>query len=108
MITCIVDYTIDPSKIEEFEQFGRAWIALVNKHGGQHHGYFLPAEGASDRAVALFSFQSLAAYEKYRSLFDSDPEFAAADRIRDESDCVMRYERSFLRPVFEGELPPPS
>ena len=24
--------------------------------GGQHHGYFLPSEGSSDRALALFSF----------------------------------------------------
>jgi hypothetical protein len=28
-----------------------------------------------------------------------DPEFIAADRIRDESGCVLRYERSFMRPL---------
>ena len=85
MITCVVDYTIDPRKTAEFERFARAWIGLVNKHGGQHHGYFLPAEGASDRALALFSFPSLAAYETYRSRFGVDPEFVAADKIRDET-----------------------
>lgn len=37
------------------------------------HG-FLPAEGASDR-----SFESLAAYERYRS------------RFGDESGCILRY-----------------
>src|SRR5260370_39319927 len=37
------------------------WVTL---HGGTHHGYFLPAEGASDNALALFSFHSLAAYEQ--------------------------------------------
>lgn len=100
-----MDYTIDPGQIEAFERFARAWVALVGKHGGQHHGYFLPAEGASDRAVALFSFPSLAAYEAYRALFGTDPEFAAADRIRDESGCVLRYERSFMRPVLDGQLP---
>ncbi|MBA3280854.1 MAG: NIPSNAP family protein, partial [Acidimicrobiia bacterium] len=66
MITCVVEYTIDPEKIEPFEQFARAWIELVNRHGGEHHGYFMPSEGASDRALALFSFPSLAAYEEYR------------------------------------------
>ena len=101
MITCVVDYVIDPAKTEAFERFAREWIRLVNAHGGQHHGYFLPAEGASDRALALFSFPSLAAYEQYRTRFGVDPEFVAADRIRDESGCVVRYDRSFLRPVLE-------
>lgn len=100
MITCVVDYVIDTRKIVEFERFARRWIELVNKHGGNHHGYFLPSEGASDRALALFSFPSIADYEKYRSLFDSDPEFVEADRIRDESDCVVRYDRSFMRPML--------
>jgi len=100
MITCVVDYTIDPSKIEAFEEFARAWIRLVDAHGGQHHGYFLPSEGASDKALALFSFPSLAAYEQYRTLFGVDPEFVEADRIRDESGCVLRYERTFMRPLL--------
>lgn len=73
---------------------GQAW--------GRHHGYFLPAEGASDQALALFSFESLASYERYRALFGVDPEFVAADRIRDDSGCVLRYERTFMRPL----LPP--
>ncbi len=100
MITCVVDYTIDPAQLEAFERFATAWIELVNKHGGQHHGYFLPGEGASDKALALFSFPSLAAYETYRSRFGVDPEFIAADQIRDESRCVLRYERTFMRPLL--------
>jgi hypothetical protein len=102
MITCVVNYTIDPDQIEIFERFSRTWIGLVNKHGGTHHGYFLPSEGASDRALALFSFSSLAEYESYRALFGIDPDFIAADNIRDESHCVVRYERSFMRPVLES------
>lgn len=102
MITCVVEYTIDPDKIEPFERFARAWIELVNRHGGEHHGYFLPSEGASDRALALFSFPSLAAYEQYRTRFGVDPDFIAADKIRDDSQCVLRYERSFMRPVLQS------
>jgi NIPSNAP protein len=105
VITCVVEYTIDPAEIDAFERFGRAWIALVDRSGGEHHGYFLPSEGASDRALALFSFPSLAAYEQYRALFGVDPDFVAADRIRDRSGCVLRYERTFMRPVREGQLP---
>ena len=100
VITCVVEYTIDPGQIAVFERFARAWMRLVDQHGGQHHGYFLPAEGASDRALALFSFPSLADYEVYRGRFGVDPEFIAADRIRDESGCVLRYERRFMRPLL--------
>ncbi len=74
MITCVVHYTINPDRIEAFERFAREWMRLVALHGGIHHGYFLPAEGASDQAEALFSFDSLAAYERYRTRFGADPE----------------------------------
>ncbi|CAM4143352.1 NIPSNAP family protein [Nocardia ninae] len=100
MITCVVEYVIDPAKIDAFERFGRRWMELVERHGGTHHGYFLPAEGASDKAMALFSFAGLGAYEQYRALFGVDPDFIEADRIRDESGCVLRYERTFMRPLL--------
>jgi hypothetical protein len=80
-------------------------MELVELHGGVHHGYFLPAEGASDQAMALFSLPSLAAYEQYRQRFGSDPDFIAADRIRNESGCVLRYERTFMRPLFPERAP---
>ena len=67
MITCHVRYEIDPDEIGAFERFAQRWMELVTRHGGIHHGYFLPAEGASDVAYALFSFPSLAEYERYRS-----------------------------------------
>jgi len=98
-----VDYVIDAKKIEAFEKFARRWIDLVNRYGGRHHGYFLPSEGASDRALALFSFPSLADYEKYRSHFRVNRDFIDADRIRDESGCVIRYQRSFMRPLLERD-----
>jgi hypothetical protein len=58
MITCVVDYIIDPKKIDSFEKSAKRWIELVNRFGGDHHGYFLPAAGASDRALAIFSPES--------------------------------------------------
>ena len=102
-VTCHLRYEIDPSELDAFERFARRWIALVERSGGRHHGYFLPSEGASDVAYALFTFPSLAAYEAYRQGFGHDPDFVAADRIREESGCVRRYERSFLRPLLEGD-----
>ena len=100
VITCHVRYEIVPEQLDAFERFAQRWMELVARHGGIHHGYFLPAEGASDIAYALFSFPSLAEYERYRERFGVDPDFIDADRIRDESGCVRRYERSFLRPLL--------
>jgi hypothetical protein len=100
VITCVVDYVVDPAELEAFEAFARRWMDLVNRHGGTHHGYYLPSEGASDRALALFSFPSLAAYETYRERFGKDPEFMEADAIRDQSGCVLRYDRTFMRPLL--------
>lgn len=63
MITCYLKYVIDPHKVKEFETYAKLWIPLVNKFGGQHHGYFLPSEGHNNIALALFSFPSLSEYE---------------------------------------------
>lgn len=105
MITCVVDYTINPAQMEAFEAFAHRWMQLVAQRGGHHHGYFLPAEGASDKALALFTFPSLAGYEAFRASFGVDPEFIAADRIRDDSGCVVRHERTFMRPLLPHEQP---
>jgi NIPSNAP len=100
VITCVIEHQIDEHKVDAFEQFARMWLDLVDRHGGAHHGYFLPAEGAAEEALALFSFESLAAYEAFRARFASDPEILAATRFRDESGCVVRYRRTFMRPVL--------
>ncbi len=98
--TFVIDYTIDPSRMAAFERYADAWMALVRREGGVHHGYFMPSEGASDRALALFTFESLAMYEVYRSNFGVDPDFLAADQLRVDSGCVLRWERTLMRPYF--------
>jgi acetylornithine deacetylase/succinyl-diaminopimelate desuccinylase-like protein len=102
MITCYLRYIIDPFKVKEFEIYGKMWIHLVQKFGGQHHGYFLPHEGANNIAMALFSFHSLAAYEIYRTSASTDPECQAAILYYEDTRCILSYERSFLRPIFNA------
>lgn len=101
MITCHLRCVLEPTKIAEFEQYGKMWIPLVNKFGGIHHGYLLPSEGASNIALASFSFPSLAAYERYRIDSLQDPECQAAFKFAKETRCFLSYERTFFRPVFE-------
>lgn len=99
MITCHIQYEIVPEKLSEFEQYAQLLMPLVEKFGGVHHGYFLPHESANDLAVALFSFPSLAAYEQYRQTSLNDPDCQNAYRFADETGCIRRYDRTFLRPV---------
>ena len=100
MITCYLRYIVDPLKLTEFENYARMWIPLVEKFGGQHHGYFMPSEGANNVAPALFSFPSLAAYETYRQQAAIDADCQAAMSYYQQTQCFLSYERSFFRPMF--------
>ena len=103
MITCTVTYELEPAKLADFEHYARLWIPLVEKFGGVHHGYFLPHESTNDHAICLFSFPSLAAYEDYRARAAEDEACQAAVRFAEETGCIRRYDRTFLRPVLSGE-----
>lgn len=100
MITCHLRYVVDPSKLHAFEQYAEAWIALVNRLGGVHHGYLLPSDGGEDIALATFTFPSMAAYDAYRVKVFEDADCLAATRLGAETGCFLSYERSFFRPVF--------
>lgn len=100
MVTCFLRYVIDPARVAEFEHYAKLWIPLVEKLGGEHHGCFLPSEGANNVALALFTFPSLAAYETYRNKSFADSECLAAFEYAKQTSCIVSYERTFLRPVF--------
>jgi hypothetical protein len=68
-----------------------------------HHGAFLPHEGPNDIAVHLFSFPSLAEYERYRIAVREDEVAKAAWRLAAETRCILSFERSFMRPVFADD-----
>ena len=103
MITCYLHYEVDSLKLKEFEIYAKAWIPLVEKYGGRHHGYFLPSEGPSDLAVAAFSFNSMAEYEQYRLKSMQDEDCLAAFEYAKKTQCIRRYDRHFMRPVLEGD-----
>jgi hypothetical protein len=100
VITCFLKYTIDPHKLSEFETYAKMWLDLLPRFGGVPHGYFMPSEGASDIALAMFSFSSFAAYEKYRQDAAQDSDVAKAMAYYKETRCFIRYERSFFKPIF--------
>jgi len=119
MFTCFIRYQVDPNKLEEFREYAHSFIALINKYGGTHHGYFVPgtledklpsptfsfpslgSEGPPNIAVSLFSFPSIEAYDRYRVAMSDDEDCKAARARFDETKCFSGYERTFLMPIFE-------
>lgn len=119
MCTCFIRYQVDLGKLSEFQEYARAWILLISKCGGTRHGYFLPGtdrdqlphavfsfpglgvERPPDVAVALFSFPTIEAYERYRLAVSDDNLCKVATDRFNETKCFSSYERTFLVPIFE-------
>jgi hypothetical protein len=104
--------------MSDFVQYAQVWMRLIEKYGGIHHGYFIPHEappeasfsfagigedGPQNIAVALFSFPTIEAYEKYRCEVKDDPDCRAETRHFQETKCFTKYERTFLQPVARVE-----
>ena len=102
MIACHLRYVVNTAKLREFEVYSRVWISLVNRFGGQHLGYLMPSEGASNIALATFTFPSFAAYEEYRKKAATDPDCQRAVRYSEATGCIVSFERTFFRPATEG------
>ena len=98
-ITCFIRYRIDPFQRDAFAAYAAAWADIIPRCGGHLVGYFLPHEGTNDVALALISFESLAAYEAYRARLKTDAagrqnfEMAQAQRF------ILSERRTFLTPV---------
>ena len=98
-ITVFIRYQIDPFKRAQFETYAQRWLAIIPRCGGNLLGYWLPHEGTNDIAFGLISFESLAAYERYRQTLREDAEGVANFRFAQDGQFILREERSFLRQV---------
>ncbi|MBV9395425.1 MAG: NIPSNAP family protein [Methylobacteriaceae bacterium] len=98
-VTCCIRYVLDPYKRDAFEAYARNWLTIIPACGGDLIGYFMPHEGTDNIALALISFDSLAAYEAYRSRLKADEAGAANFRSAQSERFVLNEERTFLRPV---------
>ena len=98
-ITCFIRYEIDPFQREAFQRYAENWGRIIPRCGGHLIGYFLPCEGSNYEAWGLVGFDSLAAYEAYRTRLKADAEgrdnFAFAQTHR----FILREERRFLEGV---------
>jgi len=99
MITCVIQYTLDPHRVGDFEKYATTWPPIIERCGGALTGYYLPKEGANDFAIALIDFKSLAAYEQYRACLAADPDARANFQHALDTRCILAERRSFLRKV---------
>ncbi|GAA6181650.1 NIPSNAP family protein [Shimia sp. NS0008-38b] len=97
MLTCIIQYRIDPTKKSQFEQYARNWGQAIPRCGADLVGYFAPHEGSTCLAYGIYNVKSLADYENYRARLAQDPlgrqnyEFAQSEKF------LLREERSWLK-----------
>ena len=63
-------------------------------------GIFYHLKEKNNVALALFTFDSFASYEKYRNESFNDEECIKAFQYAEDTDCIISYERSFFRPIF--------
>jgi hypothetical protein len=98
-VTCCIRYVIDPFQRDAFEEYARSWLTIIPACGGELVGYFMPHEGTNNVALALISFESLAAYEAYRARIKNDPAGSANFRKAQTERFIFSEERTFLRRV---------
>jgi NIPSNAP protein len=98
-IACFIRYEIDPFQRSAFHTYAENWGRIIPRCGGRLLGYFLPHEGTNDVAWGVIAFESLAAYETYRTRLKADgaarENFALAQTKR----FILREERTFLEVV---------
>ena len=102
MITCFIQYQIDPTKKAQFEQYARNWGEAIPRNGADLIGYYAPHEGSSTLAYGVYNIESLAEYEAYRARLAADPlgrenyEFAMKEKF------ILREDRTFLKLASGG------
>lgn len=99
MLTCVIQYQIDPTKRAQFETYARNWGQCIPRNGVELLGYFSPREGSSTLAYGIYNIPSLAEYEAYRARLAADPlgrenyEMAMRDKF------ILKEDRTWLARV---------
>jgi hypothetical protein len=97
MITCFIQYEVDPARKADFITYARNWGQAIPRRGADLIGYFGPHEGSNTVAYGVYTIDSLAAHEAYRARLADDPlgqenyAFTQAERF------ILRESRTFLK-----------
>jgi len=102
-ITCFIRYQIDPFQRDAFQKYAENWGRIIPRCRGHLIGYFLPYEGTNDVGWGLIAFNSLSAYEAYRTRLKADPEARENLAMAQSKRFILREERNFVE-VVDGTL----
>jgi uncharacterized protein (DUF1330 family) len=99
MLTLCIRYTLDATKLADFEAYARSVAGPIERCGGKLVGYFTPTKfaGPTNAGLSLIDFPSLAAYERYREALAADPEYADVARRAAQSGVILVEDRSFVQ-----------
>jgi len=101
MLTLCIRYTLDATKLADFEAYGKRVAGPIERCGGKLVGYFAPTKfaGPTNAALALIDFPSLAAYERYREALAVDQEHTEMARWAAQSGVLLVEDRSFVQRI---------
>jgi hypothetical protein len=101
MLTLCIRYTLDASKLADFDAYARALPIPVERCGGTFAGYYLPTKfaGPTNSAFGLIDFADLASYERYREKLAVDPDGVEALRRVEAAGAILHEDRSFVQRV---------
>jgi hypothetical protein len=104
MITLCIRYTFNPEKLADLKIYLEAEEVPIGRSGGKTLGWFLPTDfaGATNEALWLIEFASLADYERYRGVLGNDPDHRTNVARLAQSGAGVAMNRSILRRGGQG------
>ena len=97
MVTVFIQYTLDPFKLQLFEEYATRLRQVIPRCGGSLVGYFLPHEGANNIAYGVINLPGLAEYEAYRGQLRKDSGMQEAAEFARSERLIVSETRTFLR-----------
>lgn len=103
MLTCVIQYQIDPTKRPQFETYARTWGQCIPRNGADLVGYFSPREGSSTLAYGIYNITDLAAYETYRARLAADPLGQQNYAFAIDEKFILKEDRTWLARVDQAD-----
>jgi hypothetical protein len=109
LITLFLRYTIDPNKLSDIAKYSADEQIPIRESGGKILGYFMPTDfaGATNEAIGLIDFPSLAEYEIYRAKLAAHPLHKKYVEVLETTGALLSIHRSLVQRVESSPEPTP-
>jgi NIPSNAP len=109
LITLFLRYTIDPNKLPDIAKYSADEQIPIRESGGKILGYFMPTDfaGATNEAIGLIDFPSLAEYEIYRAKLAAHPLHKKYVEVLQRTGALLSIHRSLVQRVESSPEPKP-